>query len=125
MWSECEGRRAGTGVRDGLTMLCHQGASSAVGGTGPEESTTAHECAGALVLQQREVLRCNAGAGSAMTHRGMLKIVRNMFCNQAIEGFMFRTIERKALLGASHPSLADSALGHDELTPPAPGEFEA
>jgi hypothetical protein len=35
-----------------------------------------------------------------------------------------RWMDRRDVLDVAHPALADPAIGHHELDPPRPGEFE-
>jgi hypothetical protein len=179
VWQGWDGQEIS--VRDGSAMICHA-ANDARGSKG-RFATAAwlasmpeyRQCAGALVVQQREALRyhergpgaidddpsrgarvaqlkelANAAkralladeisvAGykaeiarlfrwaretpSRMTTAGVERVVRRMI-GRPVTLERFRSFSRADVLKAAHPALADPAIGHPDLEPPRPGEFE-
>lgn len=113
------------GVRDGQRMYCHAGTPTmtrkwirAV----PEY----RPCVGALVVQQREALRYHrtgtinpVGLGA----EALQAVVRRMF-GRELSLSLFGVLNRRALAGATHPAINDASIGHPDIDPPRPGEFE-
>jgi hypothetical protein len=108
----------------GAVNTCHQ--------------THQHPCAGALALQQRELLRRHsrsalAARGShALTDEGISRIATRMLNGGArddsvepIHPWFVQFVPLERLLAAAHPALRDPAIGHEDLAPPERGEFEA
>lgn len=120
MWSEHPERGPGVGVRFGDEMLCHTGAE-AEDGTG-----ITHECAGAIILCQRELIRyATHGIGrlhpfapSGLTMQAAYTLAVRMI-GRGVVG----PEDRDELILAAHPRIGDPAIGHDDLAPPEPGEF--
>jgi hypothetical protein len=168
-------------VRDGSTMLCHA-ANDAKSATNRyatvrwlETMSEYRQCAGALVVQQREALRYHEhGSGvvadepsrgarraqlrglardagraflaSESTEQGFrdevarltrwaseapprmtaagIKRVAERLLRRSMTLTEFRRLPRDTVLKAAHPALNDPAIGHLDLEPPRPGEFE-
>ena len=132
-WNGRPGRPVG--ITHGALQLCHQWLGDISG--------QPHQCAGTLVLAQREVLRYHKTGKSAMTLEGIAAVVGKMVpASYRVEGNAypavvrleragglwtprpFSEIPRQELLDAAHPSLADPEIAHHRLAPPRPGEFD-
>lgn len=111
-------------MRDGSTMLCHQGAPPELGGT-KAGSGVAVECAGSVVLTQREVIRWRRSGVCAMELDAVLSVGAGMLGFVRVTAGLLRLISVQDLLAGAHPRLGDPAIGHHALAPPLPGEFEA
>ncbi|MGI8802479.1 MAG: hypothetical protein ACR2KV_09950 [Solirubrobacteraceae bacterium] len=123
-------------------MLCHQGAPPGLGGVRPA-STVAYECAGSVVLKQRELLRYlddGQVRPGGLTLRGLRETARGLMLRRpaprpltlrgVVEGLWSMTasgaltlaqeLPRDELLALAHPAVV---LGHDDLAAMAPCEF--
>jgi hypothetical protein len=76
-----------------------------------------HQCTGALVMQQREVLRYVEGRRSALTLWGAARVAGDMLGRRVIEGEL-QDLDVGDLLEHAHPSLLDPAIGSDAVAPP-------
>lgn len=109
-------------LRHGGVNRCHQ--------------TQTHPCAGAVVLQQRELLRLHdhgyqAQPGRyALSREGIRRIAARLLnggerCDpRKVPVWRLRIMKRRDVLKLAHPAIADAAIGHEALDPPAPGEFD-
>jgi hypothetical protein len=107
-------------MRSGAVNPCHQ--------------TQDRPCAGAVVLQERELIRwCRRGSWSFgtgkhdLTELGVVRIWRRMFnSGEKSESDPFERwrLPGADLCGAAHPAINDPNIGHEALAPPAPGEFD-
>jgi hypothetical protein len=180
IWQGHDGLKEG--VRDGPPMLCHA-ARDAKGVSGRfatarwlASMTEYRQCAGALVVQQREALRYHADGPAAvdntesrgaktgrlrrlsdeakqafledrisapeyvsevdrliawarvrparMTIAGIRRVIERMF-GRPVTLDAYRAMSRHDVLEAAHTALSDTAIGHPDLEPPRPGEFDA
>jgi hypothetical protein len=105
------------------------------GATNPCHQTQDRPCAGAVVLQQRELIRfCRSRRWLPdltgkydLTPDGVIRIWRRMF--NGGERSDADPHDRWRLIGAdllrrAHPAINDPDIGHEALEPPQPGEFE-
>ena len=74
------------------------------------------QCSGALVMQQREVLRHVERGESALTLAGAARVATDMLGREVAEDEV-RTLDLGVLLAHAHPSLLDSAIGSDAVAP--------
>jgi hypothetical protein len=75
------------------------------------------QCTGALVMQQRELLRHVEHGDSALTEQGAVRIASDMLGRQVSEDEV-RDLDLRALLANAHPSLLDQNIGCDAVAPP-------
>jgi hypothetical protein len=108
-----------TDLRDGLVgygSICHvrlQGTGQVLGNIG---EVVACQCTGALVVQQRELLRhCERGE-SALSPRGAARVASDMLGREVTEHEL-GDLEIRDLLEHAHPSLLDPKIGSDAVAP--------
>jgi hypothetical protein len=81
-----------------------------------------HQCTGALVMQQRELLRYVAhGKNSTLTDRGAARIASDMLGRKITENELAQ-LDSRELAAAAHPALLDAAIGCDAVAAPFTAE---
>jgi hypothetical protein len=130
IWAGWDTERAELAIRNGALNHCH--------------STPTHPCAGAVALQDREVLRFverrpRATGDYALTRMGLEKAaarllripVRNV-SGIAVETFRkrvsiatLRRAGRRRVLAAAHPAVSDPQIGHHRVRAPSRAEQRA
>lgn len=112
-------------LRDGVAgygSLCHV----RLQGTGQHEDGTwevvGHQCTGALVMQQREVIRHVEHGQSALSRRGVARLASDML-DRSVTDEQIADIDRNEVLRRAHPALLDQDIGAP-IVAPAPTEDE-
>jgi hypothetical protein len=107
-------------LRDGITgygSLCHvRGQGTKQRGDGAVDVVSC-QCTGALVMQQREVLRHVSRGESALTTQGAARVASDMLGREISESDLV-DIDLADLLAHAHPSLLDPKIGSDAVAPP-------
>jgi len=102
---------------DGYGNLCHV----RLPGTQLNPDTTwdvvARQCSGALVMQQREVLRHVVRGESALTSQGAARVAGDMLGREIAEHEL-AGLDVRELVEHAHPSLLDPMIGSDAVAPP-------
>jgi len=109
MWDSHPDRRAGTGVRHGTTMVCHQGAPCEAGGC-KDGSTVAYECTGARILVDRELWWFHGEgkpAPGGLTLNGIARVIQNRF-GLSVE--RFRALSRPEVRAKLHDGIGDGEI---------------
>jgi hypothetical protein len=75
------------------------------------------QCTGALVMQQRELLRHVERGDSALTQQGAVRVASEMLGRQVAEHEV-PDLNLRAVLANAHPSLLDRNIGCDAVAPP-------
>ena len=75
------------------------------------------QCTGALVMQQRELLRYVEGGESALSAEGAVRVASDMLGRQVVEHEL-RNLDPRALIANAHPSLLDPKIGSEVVAPP-------
>lgn len=85
----------------------------------PDDSwdVVARQCSGAVVMQQREVLRHVESGDSALTPHGAARIASDMLGREVAECEL-SDLDVRELLAHAHPSLLDAMIGSDAVAPP-------
>ncbi len=106
----------------GFGSLCHV----RLKGTGPTPRNTwnvvSRQCTGALVMQQRELLRHVQSGNSALSLQGAARVASDMLGRPVTEPEVCK-LDLATVLAHAHPSLLDPAIGCDAVAPP-PFEHE-
>ena len=76
----------------------------------------ANQCTGALVLQQRELLRHVENGSSGLTRRGAARVATDMLGREVSKRALSR-LDVGELLEHAHPALLDQAIGNPLLAP--------
>jgi hypothetical protein len=102
---------------DGYGSLCHV----RLPGTRRKPDSTwdvvARQCTGALVMQQRELLRRVVRGESALTPQGAARVAGDMLGREVAEHEL-AGLDVRELLEHAHPSLLDPRIGSDAVAPP-------
>ena len=113
------------GFRGGRVMMaCHQGGAPSLSG----EPSTYHECAGAAILIQRELLRWRTARNSGYDfERGLDRVgVENCAWHHlGLLAVNLLTAPWALIRERLHPGVTDPGIAHHELDPPTPAELEA
>jgi hypothetical protein len=72
------------------------------------------QCTGALVMQQRELLRQVEGGTSALSPRGAARVAADMLGREVTEEELGK-LELQELLAHAHPALLDPRIGSDAV----------
>jgi hypothetical protein len=75
------------------------------------------QCSGALVMQQRELLRHVEQGESALTLAGAARVASELL-GRVIADHEVGALDIQELLSRAHPSLLDLAIGSDVVAPP-------
>lgn len=75
------------------------------------------QCVGALVMQQREVLRHVENCESALTLEGAARVAGDML-GRAVSAEDLAELDIRELFEHTHPSLLDLEIGSDAVAPP-------
>jgi hypothetical protein len=114
------------GVSDGLLVMCHCGCHIGADGLliAPDQEALPEWriCAGSLVTQRREAIRWHEDGTSGVDRDTAVRVARRMGIPPKV--FLARILTRADLVSRAHPALADPRIGHPDLAPIAPGEFE-
>lgn len=107
-------------LRDGSSgygSLCHVRLPGTQQKPGNAWDVVAHQCSGALVMQQREVLRHVERGRSALTAQGAARIAGDML-GRSVAEHELANLDLGELLDRAHPSLLDPKIGSDAVAPP-------
>jgi hypothetical protein len=102
---------------DGYGSLCHVRLQGTRRKPGDTWDVVAHQCSGALVMQQREVLRHVERGESALTAQGAARVAGDMLGREVAEREL-ADLAISVLLAHAHPSLLDPRIGSDAVAPP-------
>jgi hypothetical protein len=102
---------------DGYGSLCHVRLPGTRLGPGNMADVVARQCSGALVMQQREVLRRVQGGECALTPAGAARVAGEMLGREVAEHEL-TDLDVRELLEHAHPSLLDPKIGSDAVAPP-------
>lgn len=125
-------RRLWTGLRDGERMTCHPTDPEMAefeGYEGTAERHVTHECAGSLILVQREMMRAQAAMAEADAEgmRDGLKRYRKLsprgLTRDGIQvHFWNAMVTMPGGLKVAKPNLGDETIGYEPLAPWSPDE---
>jgi hypothetical protein len=107
-------------LRDGVYgygSLCHVRLQGTRLRPGNVWDVVARQCSGALVMQQREVLRQVERGESALTLRGAACVAGDML-GRTVAEHELGELDIRELLEHAHPSLLDPKIGSDAVAPP-------
>jgi len=108
------------GLRDGMPGyggLCHVRLDGTRRKPGNVWDVVGRQCTGALVIQQREVLRRIERGESALSNDGAARVASDMLGREVAEHEL-ANLDVRELLGHAHPALLDPAIGSDAVAPP-------
>jgi hypothetical protein len=108
------------GLKDGVPgygALCHVRLEGTQRRSGNVWDVVGRQCTGALVMQQREVLRHVERGESALSLEGAARVASDMLGREVAEHELGR-LDLRELLRHAHPSLLDPSIGSDAVTPP-------
>jgi hypothetical protein len=108
------------GLRDGVPgygALCHVRLEGTHQRPGSVWDIVARQCTGALVMQQREVLRHVERGESALSVEGAARVASDMLGREVAEHEL-GTLDVRELLRHAHPALLDPGIGSDAVAPP-------
>lgn len=97
--------------------LCHVRLEGTRRKPGNVWDVVGHQCTGALVMQQRELLRHVQRGASALSPQGAARVASDMLEREVSEHELERLGLPELLRGAS-PSLLDPKIGSDAVAPP-------
>jgi hypothetical protein len=103
--------------RAGYGSLCHvrsRGTQLRPDGTW---SVVSHQCTGALVMQQRELLRHVQHGNSALSPQGAARVASDML-GRAIAEDDLAQLDLRELLFRAHPALLDPRIGSEAVARP-------
>lgn len=101
----------------GYGSLCHVRLPGTQQPSGEAWDIVACQCTGALVMQQREVVRHVTGGGSALSAKGAARIASEMLGREIAEHAL-AGVDVQELLAHAHPSLLDPNIGSDAVAAP-------
>ena len=108
------------GLKDGVPgygALCHVRLDGTQRKPGNIWDIVGRQCTGALVMQQREVLRHVERGESALSLQGAARVASDMLGREVSEDEL-GTLDLRELLRHAHPSLLDPGIGTDAVAPP-------
>jgi hypothetical protein len=100
----------------GYGSLCHVRLQGTQLRPGNVWDVVARQCSGALVMQQREVLRHVERGESALTLQGAARVATDMLGREVAEHEL-GDLDVRELLEHAHPSLLDPKIGSDAVAP--------
>ena len=101
---------------DGYGSLCHVRLQGTRLTTHSTWDVVSRQCAGALVMQQRELLRHVERGESALTAHGAARVAGDMLGREVAEHDLAE-LDVGELLERAHPSLLDAKIGSDAVAP--------
>jgi hypothetical protein len=101
----------------GYGSLCHVRLPGTQQPAGDRWDIVACQCTGALVMQQREVVRYVSGGKSALSAQGVARIASEMLGREIGEQSL-SALKVRELLAHAHPSLLDPKIGSDAVARP-------
>jgi hypothetical protein len=108
------------GLKDavpGYGALCHVRLEGTQRRPGNVWDIVGRQCTGALVMQQREVLRHVERSESALSLQGAARVASDMLGREVAEHEL-GSLDLRELLRHAHPSLLDPRIGSDAVAPP-------
>lgn len=100
----------------GYGALCHVRLEGTQRRDGNVWDIVGRQCTGALVMQQREVLRHVARGESALSPEGAARVAGDMLGREVAEPEL-GTLDVRDLLEHAHPWLVDPRIGSDAVAP--------
>jgi len=107
------------GAKHGLLICCHRSNSEYRSGQEYDKLST---CAAAISIQQREAIRWHENEPSGIDEATAVRMGERM--GIAPDLFRARKLTRADLVASAHPAISDPSIGHPELPPMRPGEFD-
>jgi hypothetical protein len=101
----------------GYGSLCHVRLPGTQQPPGEAWNIVACQCTGALVMQQRELLRYVTRGQSALSPQGAALVASEMLGRQ-IAAEELDALDVRKLLACAHPSLLDPKIGSEAVAPP-------
>jgi len=101
----------------GYGSLCHVRLPGTQQPAGGRWDIVACQCTGALVMQQREVVRYASRGESALSAQGVARIASEMLGREIGEQSL-SALKVRELLAHAHPSLLDPKIGSDAVARP-------
>ena len=101
----------------GYGSLCHVRLPGTQQPAGDRWDIVACQCTGALVMQQREVVRYASRGESALSAQGVARIASEMLGREIGEQSL-SALNVRELLAHAHPSLLDPKIGSDAVARP-------
>jgi hypothetical protein len=101
---------------DGYGNLCHVWLPGTQRGPGNIVDVVACQCTGALVMQQRELLRHVERGESALNVRGAARVAGDLLGREVAEHEL-GSLDIRELIRRAHPSLLDPKIGSDAVAP--------
>lgn len=108
------------GLKDGVPgygAICHVRLQGTQRKPGNVWDIVGRQCTGALVMQQREVLRHVERGESALSLRGAARVASDMLGREVAEHEV-PNLDLRQLLGHAHPALLDPTIESDAVAPP-------
>jgi hypothetical protein len=108
------------GLKDGVPgygALCHVRLEGTQRQPGNVWDIVGRQCTGALVVQQREVLRQVERGESTLSVQGAARVASDMLGREVTE-HQLGNLDLRELLRHAHPSLLDPGIGSDAAAPP-------
>jgi hypothetical protein len=102
---------------DGYGSLCHVRLAGTQQTPDHVWHVVSRQCTGALVMQQREVLRHVEHGQSALTRQGAARVASDMLGRQVAETELLN-LDVRELLEHAHPSLLDPQIGSEAVASP-------
>jgi hypothetical protein len=109
-----------SGLKDAMpcyAALCHIRLKGTQRRSGNVWDIVGRQCTGALVMQQREVLRRIERGESALSMQGAAGVASEMLSRDVTESEL-DNLDLQELLRHAHPSLLDRRIGSDAVAPP-------
>jgi len=101
----------------GYGALCHVRLEGTQRHSGNVWDIVGRQCTGALVVQQREVLRQVERGESALSIQGAARVASDMLGHEVAE-HQLANLDLRELLRHAHPALLDPSIGSDAAAPP-------
>jgi hypothetical protein len=105
------------GACGGYGSLCHVRMAGTQLREGNAWDVVSRQCSGALVMQQRELLRHVERGASALTLQGAARVAADTLGRDVAEHEV-RDLDLDEILACAHPSLLDPKIGSDAVAPP-------
>jgi hypothetical protein len=108
------------GLKDGVPgygALCHVRLEGTQRKAGNVWDIVGRQCTGALVVQQRELLRHVERGDSALSVQGAARVASDMLAREVAEDEV-GNLDLRELLRHAHPSLLDANIGSAAVAPP-------
>jgi hypothetical protein len=101
----------------GYGSLCHVRMLGTQLRSGDAWDIVGRQCTGALVMQQRELLRHVKCGESALSPQGAARVARDMLGREVADHGLCK-LDIRELLANAHPSLLDPNIGSEAVAPP-------